>query len=321
MNPKAFSSRARDALSQTSGNFRALFFLHIAVIAGTTLVQTGLQWLLDLGISAFDGLSGITARSILEMVQTLLSTGISLALPFWQFGLVFLSLQLARRNFVGRPTLLAGFRNLLPVLKLNLLKALILMAVMVGTVYAATLVLTLTPLSSGLLAFANAHPELANQTDPEKLMADPAMLYQLLYAALPLLIGVAVCLLAVLIPVLYRLRMADYALCDDPLAGARNAVRTSRRLTKGNCFKLFRLDLHFWWFYALELLLSAVYLLDMYVSLPIDPTLSFWLCNLVYALGQVALYSLANPLVQTTYATAYDTLLEQEKAAQDIIII
>ena len=90
----------------------------------------------------------------------------------------------------------------------------------------------------------------------------------------------------------------------------------SNRIMRRNCWKLFRLDLDFWWFYALQILVTVLCYGDLLVEwlgipLPIDKDVRFFLFYIVYALCQLALYTYAWGRVQTTYGVAYDVLLEQ----------
>lgn len=313
-------SQAQDSLSYTDGAYRKLFFLHAAVTAGFTLLCALLSIVLNMGMDAFGGISGITARSLLETLQSLLETAGSLALPFWQIGLIFLTLQLLRKNNTTPRTLLEGFRQLGPVLRLNILKTLILFGVLIGSAYAATLLISFTPLVTVLLSGTESLPEVETEEELMRLMEDPAFAKQILTAVLPFLLTIFAAMLAIIIPVLYRLRMTDYVVMDHPEAGARNAIRTSWRMTKGNCVALFCLDLSFWWFYALELLLTGLYMLNTFLTLPLDPTLYYLICTILYCAGQVGLYTWLGPQVQTAYAAAYETLQAEYHRPEPIVL-
>ena len=129
---KALKNSAKNALAFCANSPRKLFFLHIAVTSGITLVITLLSFFLNQGVAATGGLDSINTRTLLQTIEQLLSTASSLALPFWQMGLVFLALQLFRRQAVGPGTLLEGFRKLGPTLRLYILKILIIFATVSG---------------------------------------------------------------------------------------------------------------------------------------------------------------------------------------------
>lgn len=310
---KGLKAYAQESLSCASYDPRRLFGIHIAVAAGISLLLTVLDYLLQQGIATTGGLDGIGTRSLLQTAQQLLQVAYSLALPFWQMGLFFVALQLLRRQSAEPASLLEGFRKLGPVLRQYILKILIFFGITVGGTYVGIMITMFTPLSNGYFDLMLPLAENATEEELMIMMEDPAFLEQVMASMVPMLIAVGVILLVCMLPVLYRLRVAEFALMDQPGKGARHSIKTSWRLTRGNCMALFRLDLSFWWFYGLELLLNGVYFLDVLLPNLMDPTAFFWLCNVAYCAGQIALYSWANARIQTTYAAAYEALLEQER--------
>ena len=292
---KGLKTQAREALAAAESP-KKIFFLYISVSVGISLLCALLNFLLDMGMTAFTGLEGITARSLLETVQSLLEVASFLALPFWQFGLIFLTLQILRRRAVSRSTLLEGFRQLGPAVRLYLLKILIFIGTATGSFYATALLLA--PLFDSIIP------------DPETPLAFLYFLQRLPYISLFLSL-LPLVTLAVLIFLFYRLRMTDYVLMDHPEAGARNAIRTSWRMMKGNCLSLFSLDLSFWWFILLEFFLAALLLPETTQLLPNNPIANYFLCCFLYSIGLVTLHTWAGPQVQTTYAAAYQALQEE----------
>lgn len=317
---RTLKTNARNALAAAFQPPRKLFAIHIAVIAGASLLVNLLSFLLEQGIVGATGLDGIGTRALLQTFQTILSAVYSVAQPFWQIALFFVALQVFRGQTARTDSLTVGFRHLWSVLKLLLLKLLLVMvfSLAVGVVCSTVItILSYTPLAKDMLAFIENLPATA-MTDPYQLMEDPEIMDTLMRAILPIMPFAAVGTLLGLLPLLYRVRLLDFALADHPEDGPWSALRTSWRLTKGNWKALLRLDLSFWWFYLLDLLLLALYYADLYLPLQISPTAAFWLCCGAHAVGQIILYSLANPLVQTTYAAAYDDLYTQmqEEEAQ-----
>lgn len=310
---RTLKNSARSALADAFQPPRKLFAIHIGVIAGVALLVNLLSFFLEQGIAGTTGLDGIGTRSLLQMFQMIVSMVYSIAQPFWQIALFFIALQVIRGQTARTDSLTGGFRHLKPVLRLLLLKLLLVMvfSLAVGVVCSTVIsFLSYTPLAKDMLAFIESLPATA-MTDIYQLMEDPEIMDTLMRAILPILPFAAVGTLLGLLPFIYRLRLLDFALADHPEDGPWTALQTSWRLTKGNWKALLRLDLSFWWFYLLDLLLLALYYADLYLPLQISPTAAFWLCSVAYAVGQFALYSLANPLVQTTYAAAYDSLYTQ----------
>ncbi len=324
-NSRQLKQRAADALSRSFTDPRKLFFLHISVSMAASVLLAVLGYFLNLGIAQTGGISGIATRSALKTAQTILEGVVSFALPFWQMGLMFAALRLSRQEQAPTGCLLEGFRQLGPVFRLNLLKSLLLCGIVFASFYAGLLISTFTPLSLGFQKLMT--PILENSTEAELLLLleDPAFTDQMITALLPVLLAALAVSAAVSIPVIFRLRMAEFSLMDNPAAGARSAIKASWQMTKGNCLALLRLDLSFWWFYLLDLLLVGIFFLDqllpvMNVTLPVSGEVAYLLCTALYALGQILLYGLANPQVLTTYACAYDALKPEPQPQAPIII-
>lgn len=309
---RTLKNSARSALSDAFQPPRKLFAIHIGVIAGVGLLMNLLGFLLEQGIAGTAGLDGIGTRSLLQTAQTILNAVYSVAQPFWQIALFFIALQVFRGYTARTDSLMEGFRNLRPVLKLFLLKLLLtIIFSMAISVVASTLVIFLgyTPLATqDMRTFVETF---ANTQEVYQMLEDPAAMDMMIRALLPVLPFAAIGVIVGLLPFIYRLRLMNFAFADNPQDGPWSALRTSWRLTKGNWKALLRLDLSFWWFYLVEILLIALYYADLYLPLQISPTAAFWLCCVTYGVGQFVLYTAANPLVQTTYAAAYDSLYSQ----------
>ena len=132
-------------------------------------------------------------------------------------------------------------------------------------------------------------------------------------AMLPLLIITGILLCLVYIPISYRLRLVNYSVLENPREGALVAFRRSFRLMRGNCLEMFLLDLSFWWYYLLQILINLVCYGDLIlslagVSLPWSGELSFFLFYILALAGQFVLYFLARNKEEVTYVTAYHVL-------------
>jgi uncharacterized membrane protein len=118
--------------------------------------------------------------------------------------------------------------------------------------------------------------------------------------------------------------MAEFVLMDDRRFGATLAFYNSRVLMRKNRWKLFQLDLSFWWFYALELLISIIAYGDLILplvglELPWSSTVSYYVFLILCYIGQLALYWWRGNEVQVTYAMAFRSLLpkQQEEPVQE----
>lgn len=314
--PRALVLEAKQAVGDTTYPPRKLALLHTGVTAAASLAVALLTYFLDAGIGNTGGLSGLGSRAILQTAQSILQLLVSVLSPFWVMGFVAAAIQLARRQEATPHTLTKGLRRWGPSLRMLILECLIYLVVVMVAVQLGTTLYTLTPASNQLRALI----EQIETADTDSLTIlleslDEATLLRLFLSMLPFIL---IPLGALLIPVAYRLRLAEYVLMDDPRCGALFAITASFRLTKGNCWKLFRLDLRYWWFYALEILVALLAYGD--VLLPVlGVTLDLGAITasmIFYALalgGQLLLYSWKKPQVMTTYALFYDHLRPKEQ--------
>ena len=127
-------------------------------------------------------------------------------------------------------------------------------------------------------------------------------------------------LLVLVIPASYRLRLAQYLLMENKALGAWRAIRTSSKVMRRNCFKMLFLDLSYWWYYLIPMLLivpayADVLLPLLKLELPVDPAVLYIAGNVIYVLLSLIFECAARPRVQTTYALAYDALLDAYRQA------
>lgn len=287
---------------------KKLALIHSGAALALSLVVTVLQFVLDRGIANTGGLSGIGLRTFLSTIQMTLSVSIMLLMPFWNAGFSYSALRISQGNEAAPNSLFAGFRRFLPLMRLFLLQMLLYFAITLLCNNLASTLYLLTPFSDGLMEILEPMMD-----DPEALVAalsEGALTQQLL----PHLIGMYVItgiLLAILgIPMFYRLRMAVFAMMDQPRIGALMAFGISGQLMRRHRFRLFRLDLHFWWFYLAQLLLSVIGCLDILlpvlgISLPFQADVSFFLFYVIYLGLQLVLSWQVSTRVQTTYAHFY----------------
>lgn len=310
---RRLKSRAAEALENASFDHRRLVLLHIGISSALLLALAVIELLLQNQIAGTSGLSGIGPRTILETMQTILQTTTSLALPFWEFGYLFMLLRLERGQDASFSTLLGGFRHFGPVLRFIILQALLYIGLGFLVFYPSLMIFTATPLSG---KFMNVmEPILLSGTapDPYTLLQDPAIFAAISEALRPMLILYSAVYFLCAVPLVYRLRLAQLALVDNPAQGAGKALRKSARLMKRNCIRLFKLDLSFWWFYLLEGVMTVICYGDQIapmlgIRLPFGEDMAYIVFYALNLVGQVALYYFARNYVMATYAAVYDTL-------------
>lgn len=296
---------------------RRIIFIHTGVTLLFTLLLAVVNYLLEQQIGSTGGLSGIGTRSVLETVQSVLQLAQSILLPFWQIGYLYYTLKLAQGEDYGTSALTEGFRRFNAVLRLKLLTACMMLLVMIASSYAATSVFMLTPWSDPLMEAL-----MPMMTDPEAMMDPNAMLT--LYDSLPLssivplMVLFVGCFLAAFIFVYYRIRMAELWLMDHPGRGAFAAIINSFKMMNRNCVATFKIDLRFWWFFVLELLITLLLYADVLLTalgivLPFDPNVGYLICLGAYLVAQMALYLWKQNEVSVTYAHLYEALKPSEQ--------
>ena len=310
-------ANAQREISAASVPPRKLVLVHSLITAGAVLLAALVQLLLQNQIDNTGGLSGMDSRAVLSTVETLLSGAVRLGLPFWQFGLTFAIWSVHRQRQTEYRDLTLGFRNFGPVLRFLLLNGLILLGASLVLTYPLSAILMVTPLGRPVSMALDAQLA-AGVTDMNTMLEDPT-----LYASMVSLVGIAILLsLIVLIPLSYRLRMGRLALAEDPKAGAVSAVRKSVNITRKNCMALFRLDLHFWWYFlAMGLAALLTYggsiCAALNIALPLSDTAQPFLFNILGMAAQTALLWAFGAKVELTYASAYDVLTEERRQAPE----
>ena len=291
-------------------NARRLMLLHAGVPAIISMALTVLSYLLSCMIDDTGGLGGLDTRSLLESGQSMLQILSMIFSLFWAYGLHRIVLRWSVAERAWDQDLLAGFHHFGPVIRTGLLQAFLYFAMVFVALQVSTLVFSMTPWATPMVELTQQLLE-----DPN-FMPTEAELWDAMKPYLPfLLIGLVV----LVVPMFYRLRMMEFVLMDQPQNGALYAFRVSRYLMRGNCLKLLKLDLKFWWFYLLELLTACIFYADL--ALPLlgvelslsEDTLFFVACVLGLA-AQMALYVWRKGQVMTAYALVYRELMPKEEA-------
>jgi hypothetical protein len=173
----------------------------------------------------------------------------------------------------------------------------------------SSILFSMTPLAADITALAQQLLEDPNFMPTEEQILQATRLF------MPFLVIV---LLVLFLPVFYRLRMAEFVVMDAPEKGAVHALRSSAKLMRGNCLKLLKFDLGFWWFYLLEVLAGFLFYGDWILELlGIDLGLSadvlFFIACVMGLIAQTALYIWRKNQIMTAYALVYRQLLPQQE--------
>ncbi len=308
---------ADDSLARAPQNPRRLILLHTAVTVLLQLATVGAGFLLDRGIGATGGLSGLGLRAVLTTVSQSLQLLVPLFLTFWEAGYVFATLRIAKGAPAAPGALLEGFRRFGPLFRLALLRGLIYLLLWFAASNLGSILFFFTPWSRSLMNGVTAVVQEGQALTPEL----QTQIMALAQEYMPLLLGLALIpFLPLAVFVFYNTRLADLALLDNPQIGAMNALRNSLFLMRGQKWAMFRLDLHFWWFHGLNLIIGVLSYGDVLLpllglTLPFSETTGFFLFLVLSLLLQLGLYLLFRNRVSVTYAQAYLALLPPEVRA------
>ena len=307
--PRSLRQKAAQSL-RSAPNGSKLVLIFAGVAAGLSLAAGIVSMILDSQIAGTGGLSGMQLRSVLSTIQSLLNILIMVFVPFWSLGYTSVVLKLSRGEDATETDLLNGFRRFGPGLRLMLLRQVIGFAVAFAAFQVASIAFSMTPWAVPF--YEKMELGLSGTMDEATMAA-------LTEAMIPLLVIVGALYFVAMIPVTYRLRMAEFQLMDEPKYGALLALLQSNRMMKGNCLALFKLDLHFWWYYLANILVTALCYGDMLlplvgIHLPIAPEISFVLFYVVAQGAQILLYWRCRNQVDCTYAVAYDALQNAPEA-------
>ena len=308
--------QAEESLNAVAGH-RKLILIHGGITALLALVLELINVLLNSGIAQTGGLSGMNTRSLLETIQQMLILSQMVLLPFWAAGYTATTLRIAKEKEAKPSDLLTGFRYFWPVLRLQILIWIITLVAAFLCVQVITLIISFTPVADSL--YTKIMPLLQGM-DPANL--DLATQEAIVEAMLPMIGIVMLFSLLVLLPLSYYLRLAMLRLLDAPRQGARLATRISIRLMRGNCLRLFRLDLHFWWFYLAQVLVLLLayggeILTAIGVVLPMSATGVFFLFYALSLGAELVLFYFWRNQVEVTYAQFYLDLLPKEEPHEE----
>lgn len=313
LNVRFFVGDAREKLRGKDAKSLAVF--HTGITVAAALVITLLQFVLAEGIGNTSGLSGLGTRSILETIQTVLHWANMILVPFWGLGFLYASLLWSQNRYARREDLLMGFRRFGPFLSLLLNRSVLAILVMILCGHLSSAAFMLTPAAGSfmeLVEVEGADMEALNQMMAQMSWEDTMALANSL---LPMLIIWGVLSLVILVPLLYRFRLAEYVILDEPLARGLSSMLISAALLRRRCWKLFRLDLQFWWYYGLKLLCTLLCYGDLLlgilgVNLPVGGEVAALITYGLYLAALFAIEVAFRPQVDTAYAGLFLALKE-----------
>ena len=290
-----------------------VILLHTGIVLLVSLIVTALDYVLDQQISTTGGLSGMGTRSILTTIQSVFLLAQLILVPFWQSGYTYYALQVARGESNGFSDLPEGFRRFAPLLRLNILMVLMGGALMFVCAYASSFIFMMTPWAAPMMEKIELMSYGA--MSEEAMLEATTMMIQ--DAFVPIMLIFLACFLVGFFLLFFRFRFAEMWLLDHPNGRAREALRNSKNCMKYRWMLMLRIDFRFWWFYLLEILVTALgygdLILDAFgIEMTTNAFGTYMLFASLYVWAQMALYWWRRNQVSVTYAHAYLELCPEE---------
>ena len=307
-----------------AGQAKRIAAIYAGVTLGLSALVTILGLVLEAMMSGATGLGGMGRRTILSSVQSMLPWVVGLITMCVELGYQAAMLRVARGQYASPQTLRLGFDRFWVLLRCILLEGVILFAIAFGGIYIATMLFMLTPFSGRVMEVLSPVLENVTLLSPEMVL-DEALYDQLMQAMIPAFVMCAIVVAAAAIPVLYRLRMARFVIIDKPGIGALAALRESRKMMKGNCLRLVKLDISLWPYYigcvfASLLCYGDVLLPMMGVRFPWSDTVSYYLFFALYLAVQFAVYYFLKNQAEAAYSIAYDSIRPKEPKMEGVAL-
>lgn len=307
---KSIQKDARLFLAAGPTNYIKLTLVYVAVLLGAQLLSGLVTFVTGLLMKNAGGLSGLGARTVLNSVDAVVALAVNLLTPFWTIGFAHCAIGLARQDPMEPQHLTEGFYRFFVILRLALAQGIVYMVVISLATNLSSILFMMLPASEKALAVAEPYI-----TDPAAVAAmTQTEALTFLSAMWPLLVITALIGALFLIPLFYSYRMCIYRVMDNERPGALLTTMQSRRMMKGNRLSLFKLDLSFWWYYGLMLLIYAAAYLPIFLLPDLDHNTLTLCCIAIQCVGLFFLQWKCLPYVETGYAVFYDRLLQYHKS-------
>lgn len=280
---------ARTRLSDQNPQAKQLVRVYALVWALVIIAVSLLSYYLTELATSMTGLTRVTARSRVQTIALVVPLVASLALIVWDAGYSGAALDLARGNAPEWKRMTWGFGQLHRLLVCGLL----FMAVFFAMSYVVTFTVVLL------------FPSLLMPTDESSNM-------------IFLAVGSSV-LMLVMYWLIYNRRLLFFFAAEHDKVPSSLLPRLSINLLRGYRWQFFRIDLSFWWYYVLKVLIAML----PYVSLFLPETYVQYLAAIdlglmgIYVAATAALEMGCRNRIWVTYALAYDEIQRDKRNRQE----
>lgn len=309
LNPQDLHRRARQALAR-GREPKKVIYPFAGITLALSLMMLVLNLWLDEQISGTGGLGNMGTRAIFATLQEAVPLLASMASMCLDLGFVYGLMRISRGQYADHTDLKMGFRRFWPLLRMVLLQ---------GMLYCALAFLALQ-LTGTLFMFTPWAEPLTELLYPIAMSGSAVIDEATLNAAAPLIVPMLILFVviyaAILIPVLFKLRMAAFCLLDDPHPRAIAAMRASSKMMRRRFLDMLKIDLRLLPYHLAVTLVSVILYSDLILALlgiplPMDADTAYLVTFLASALLQFGIQVLLRAPAETTYLLAYEQLREK----------
>lgn len=311
LNPKDLRQQARTALRRGREPKKLIYTYAGITLAVSIIVFLANLWL-NQQIEGTGGLGNLGTRAIFETVKQVLPIASSIISMCLNLGFLGGLLRISRGQYADQTDLKTGIRKFWPLIRLSLLEALMLFGIGFLAAQVGSTIVMFTPWAEPMME------ALMPIYESGTLVIEEAQMGDLLAVMAPALITMGILMLVMMIPLLFRLRMAYFFLLDDPKGKALTAIRESNRIMKGRFVKMLRIDLSLWVYHAATVLMTLVLYSDLLLPLlgipfPLEAKVFSGVIFLASMVMQFGIQLFLQPHAQVTYMKAYDALREKKQ--------
>lgn len=293
MNRKGIYAASRQCLRDAEPSPRKLTLLFALTLYGVFALFDLISVALDTGGGA--GLSGAVRQNSLLSILSAGSFVLSLASVVWNTNYLSYALRLSRGQETSYRDFVTPFRKAGTILLVRILS------------YIYTYFWTLLFMLPGMLVLGGVPIDLPPAADFDQIynavlntmMTSPVAHFGILLCALAVIPGFIMS---------YRYALAPFMVFHHD-ASASQALRESKLLSRGRKKDLLLMDLHFWYYFLLTAIPSALMVLSLYGLLPI-PEAAVELIGYVQYVWMTLLMVWKLPEVSTVRAHAFNAILE-----------
>lgn len=302
--------QAKTALLEHQTDYRKLVLQHAGVSSALMLILSLVGLWINRSIADTQGLDGVGTAAALQSMYTVILLAANVLLPFWQAGILYTSIRVVRRQNTEFSMLTQGFRRAMPLTGFYAMLLLIFFGIAMACLNLLIVPFMCVPVPEEL----QSAMEMLDYTDIAQMEAFYAEYYgEMKRYSMPLVIVFACVYGLIAAPLLYRFRMCNYLLMEDERAGVMASFGISSRMTRGERKNLFLLDLSFWWYHLLTVLISLIiYVPDLLnaagINLPVSYETANLLAYIVYIICYLVFIGLAGAHYQVSMTCAYEKL-------------